>query len=112
MTDTPKTEHRRIRRFLLFVPLFIAGAFVFGFVLMLLWNVLMPQLFHLSRIGYWQALGLFILGRLLLGGFSPTTRVRVHRPPFGESRPAPPADAYQSWWEAEGKASFEQYLKR
>jgi hypothetical protein len=29
----------------------------------------MPTLFGLVRITYWQAFGLFVLGRLLFGGF-------------------------------------------
>jgi hypothetical protein len=35
--------------------------FLFGFVVMLLWNWLMPELFGLKRIGYWQAWGLLLL---------------------------------------------------
>lgn len=42
---------------------------VFGFVVMSLWNWLMPALFALPRIGMWQALGIFFLSRLLFGGF-------------------------------------------
>jgi hypothetical protein len=40
-----------------------------GFVTMNLWNWLMPVLFGLRVIGFWQALGLLILSKLLLGGF-------------------------------------------
>jgi hypothetical protein len=46
----------------------VAGA-VLGFVIMHLWNWLMPSLFGLNMITFWQALGLFVLGKLLLGGF-------------------------------------------
>jgi hypothetical protein len=46
----------------------VAGA-VLGFVIMHLWNWLMPSLFGLNVITFWQALGLFVLGKLLLGGF-------------------------------------------
>jgi hypothetical protein len=35
---------------------------------MLLWNELMPILFNLPAINFWQALGLLILGRLFFGG--------------------------------------------
>lgn len=34
-----------------------------------LWNGIMPQLFGLASIGFWQALGLFLLSQLLTGGF-------------------------------------------
>lgn len=40
-------------------------AFVFGLVVMALWNWLMPEIFGLSRITYWQAWGLFLLFSIL-----------------------------------------------
>ena len=42
---------------------------VFGFVTMQLWNWLMPAVFGLRVITFWQALGLLILGKILFGGF-------------------------------------------
>jgi hypothetical protein len=39
-----------------------------GLAVMLLWNQLVPQLFHGPELRYWQALGLLILSRLLVGG--------------------------------------------
>ena len=42
---------------------------VFGVAVMLLWNVLMPQIFALPKIGYLQAAGLLVLARILFGGF-------------------------------------------
>jgi hypothetical protein len=52
-----------------FFPLFAAVAlFLFGSVIMLLWNWLMPEIFGLQVITFWQALGLFILSRILFSG--------------------------------------------
>ena len=42
---------------------------LFGWVVMSLWNLLMPAVFSLEPIGFWQALGLFLLSRILFGGF-------------------------------------------
>jgi hypothetical protein len=39
----------------------------FSAVIMLLWNWLMPHIFNCPDINFWQALGLFILCRLLFG---------------------------------------------
>ena len=36
-----------------------------GLLVMVLWNWLMPDLFGLETIGYWQAVGLFVLCHLL-----------------------------------------------
>jgi len=38
-------------------------------VVMLLWNWLMPAIFGLVSIGFWQALGILVLCRLLFGRF-------------------------------------------
>ncbi|MDR2868492.1 MAG: hypothetical protein LBV46_03010, partial [Bacteroidales bacterium] len=34
-----------------------------------LWNALIPAIFGLVCINFWQALGLLVLGRMLFGGF-------------------------------------------
>jgi hypothetical protein len=44
-------------------------AFVFGYFVMLLWNWLMPELFGLITITFWQAAGIVLLARLIFGGF-------------------------------------------
>jgi hypothetical protein len=46
----------------------IIAIVVFGNVVHSLWNWLMPALFHLPLITFWQALGLMALGWILFGG--------------------------------------------
>lgn len=49
---------------------FVASVFVFGAILafptMWLWNWLVPELFHLSTISFWQAWGLLLLSGILI----------------------------------------------
>jgi len=59
----------RLRRILKVVIFGVLAVGVFGALIMLLWNWLMPTLFGLHQITFWQALGLFLLSRLLVGGF-------------------------------------------
>jgi hypothetical protein len=47
----------------------VAAILVAGFVVMHLWNWLMPALFGGHPITFGQALGLLVLSRLLFGGF-------------------------------------------
>jgi hypothetical protein len=42
---------------------------LFGLVVMSLWNWLMPTIFGLRTITFWQALGLVFLSKILFGGF-------------------------------------------
>jgi hypothetical protein len=61
------------RKFLLFAPLAIVGFAAFiavcGFVVQQLWNWLMPAIFGLRALTFWQGLGLLALCRILFGGF-------------------------------------------
>jgi len=62
-----KTMFRR--RWYFFVPLILVAFAAFGLITMHLWNWLMPVLFHLPEITFWQTVGLMLLSRLILGGF-------------------------------------------
>ena len=62
---------RRFLRVLKVLAIVIVAIAVFGFVVSNLWNALMPNLFGLRTITFWQAVGLILLGRLLFGGFRP-----------------------------------------
>jgi len=48
---------------------FLAVAAGFSAAVMLLWNWLIPAIFGLSAISFWQALGILILSKLLFGSF-------------------------------------------
>lgn len=46
-----------------------AMVLVFGFVVMHLWNWLVPAIFDGPTVNFWQALGVLLLARILTGGF-------------------------------------------
>ena|SRR5258705_3142889 len=60
-------------RWLLLAPVVIVAFAAFvalgGECVKLLWNGLMPAIFGLPPIRFWQALGLLALARILFGGF-------------------------------------------
>jgi len=49
-------------------PAMVLFGWLFGEIVMHLWNWLMPALFGLKLISFWQAIGLLILARILVGG--------------------------------------------
>jgi hypothetical protein len=51
------------------IPIGILAVALFGYVTMSLWNWLMPMLFGLRTVTFWQAIGLLLLSKLLFGGF-------------------------------------------
>jgi hypothetical protein len=60
----------RVLKIALFASLAVT---VVSFLVMSLWNVLMPGIFAVRAISFWQALGLLVLSKILFGGFRPYT---------------------------------------
>jgi hypothetical protein len=62
----------RSYRFLKVLKIALFGALAVAavsFIVMSLWNALIPGIFALHAISFWQALGLLVLSKLLFGGF-------------------------------------------
>ena len=64
-----KMKVRGIVRGLVFFLMAALAAILFSFVVKWLWNWLMPALFGLHLISFWQALGVLILSKILFSGF-------------------------------------------
>ena len=58
----------RVLKFLALLPLFLVVFAGFVWAVSALWNGLMPEIFGLRTITYWQALGLMVLSWILFGG--------------------------------------------
>jgi len=100
-------------------------ALVFGIVVKLLWNWLMPAIFGLGEISYWQAFGIVVLCKLLFGAFGHHHKDRTNH--FHKKYPDWKAEFhaekkedgmiegwkhYKQYWQEEGKAAFEDYIHR
>lgn len=99
-----------------------ALAILFGFVIMWLWNWLMPELFGLSELTYWQAVGLFILFKILLGscggsGGGDCKKHKSHKRSKHECG-SDSKDSFFKWkhydkfWKEEGKQAYNDYVER
>lgn len=64
------------------VPLIIvcaAGIFLLlGFVVMSLWNAILPDITNVKPINFWQSMGLLLLAKILFGGFGGWRHKRQH----------------------------------
>ena len=58
------------KKFIFFLPVVALIAAVLGYVVMYLWNCILPEVTHAGRINFWQALGLLVLCRILFGNFN------------------------------------------
>jgi hypothetical protein len=63
-------NRRRARKLFVLIPIGILAIAIFGFGVMSLWNWLVPALFGGRLITFWQALGMLVLSRILVGGLS------------------------------------------
>ncbi len=69
---------RRTLRILKFAAIAVLFLAAFSFVVMGLWNWLMPALFGWHVITFWQALGILILSKILFGGGRGRPRPHVY----------------------------------
>lgn len=54
---------------LMIILIAIAAITAFGFIVMGLWNAILPAVIGVKAITFWQALGILILSKILFGGF-------------------------------------------
>ena len=99
----------------------IVLAAVFGILVKLLWNALMPAIFGLPAIGYWQAIGMVVLGHILFGaghGSHRYERSRKKKKPvlaeevekYSLSREM--EQDYAEFWREEGRDAFKSWMRR
>ena len=96
----------------------IVFAALFGFVIMWLWNWLMPELFGLSIISYWQAVGLLILSKILFGGLgcgnsgSSSSKDKSNCRNENSKVDFSKWQLYDKYWEEEGDEAYKSYTER
>lgn len=107
MFDRTEFAHRATKKivaciigFFIFVPLLL---FIFGEIVRSLWNWLMPALFHLGAVTFWQAIGLMILSWLLFGGLRGVGRVGSRRRDWG-----PMHGRWNARWEERWEQRWQQ----
>ncbi len=59
----------RFGKVLMILLVATAAIFLFGFIVMNLWNAILPGVLHVGTISFWQALGILLLSKILFGGF-------------------------------------------
>ena len=87
-------------------------AFIFAFIVMFLWNRLMPDIFGLVQISYFQAFGLVILARLLVGGWHHGHGRSGEKYSDSDRENKKTDEAYKRYWAEEGREAFDKYLKK
>jgi hypothetical protein len=127
--DFPFPPPLRVARFVGMVILGVlaaaAFALVFGWLVMLLWNWLMPAIFGLGVITYWQAFGIVVLAKLVFGAvgggrghgrqWHGSRRDWKHWDWGGRGGRFSGPERWRYWrefWEQEGRQAFDRFLER
>ncbi|MBR9971797.1 hypothetical protein [Magnetospirillum sulfuroxidans] len=108
-----RTPLRMIRHVLLGLAAALVFAIVFGAVVMLAWNAVIPDLFGLPPLNFWHAVAILVLVRVLTGRFTPGRHGHHRRfsRTFGHRHGANAA-LYSAWWDAEGASAFQAYADK
>ncbi|MFS4492989.1 hypothetical protein [Maribacter sp. 2308TA10-17] len=94
---------------------------LFGYGFMLLWNWLMPEVFGLPSLSYWQGVGILVMAKLLFGNFEGkghkkhSKKGRKHfRNKMNDSCKSDFSkwEFYDKFWKEEGEKAFEAYVER
>ena len=91
------------------------------YVLMRLWNWLLPDLFGAPMINYWQALGIMVLAKLIFGfgGSGGGKSKSKQKSDFKSSRKCGSLRSdfdewkhYDNFWKEEGESAYKAYLEK
>jgi hypothetical protein len=110
MYDPPRLSKRSRGRLLLVhlafgIVLAATLALAFGWVVMLLWNAVLPAVAPVRALTYCQGVALLVLARLLVGGLGHGGHgASRHR--HGEAW-----RKYEKWWDEIGQHSFDEYSR-
>ncbi len=93
-------------------------AILFGFVIMWLWNWLMPVIFGLPLLTYWQAVGRYILFKIILGSSGGGGKSHKSSKHSKSSCKKEPKSEFSKWkyyddfWKEEGDRAYKEYVER
>ena len=112
----------------IFIAIAVVGlAILFGYLIMWLWNALMPEIFGLPTVTYWQGVGLFVLAKIIFGfgggdcggnkksGRRSSKRKKHKFKSYYEKKcngNFSEWEHYDEFWEEEGSEAYRDYLER
>ncbi len=105
-----------------FILFIILVTLLVGYIVMWLWNWLMPELFGLKTLTYWQAVGLLFLAKIFFGfgsgGPGKGNGKRKFRKKFSKEKCGGLRRDFDDWklydrfWKEEGENAFKNYVHK
>ena len=120
-----KKVESTVKKVVKVIAMVILGVLIFllaNYLLMRLWNWLMPDLFGVGTVTYWQALGVFVLAKLLFGfgggggkskgGTSHKKKIKSSNTCMPWRRDFDEWKHYDQFWKEEGEEAFKTYVEK
>ncbi len=119
-----KKMEKYLKKIVKVIAMIVLGGILFllaNYLLMRLWNWLMPDLFGVGTVTYWQALGIFVIAKLLFGfggggggksksSSSHKKKVRSSNKCGSWRRDFDEWQHYDQFWKEEGEHAFKAYV--
>lgn len=80
MFNKNKTGRFTPKKILIYVVFFIAIATALSYLVMFLWNAILPDVIGVNTLSFWQAAGLLLISKILFGGFGGHRKHKKHGP--------------------------------
>ncbi len=103
------------------VTVAVVFVLVFGYLVQLLWNATLAEMFGFPAISFWQAIGLFVLAKLFFGfGTGGSRSDRKQKKGSPDQGPAAESqdvskladdETFMKYWQEEGKESYEAFRR-
>lgn len=93
---------------------------LFSYGFMYLWNWLMPDVFGINKVTYWQAVGILVMTKIIFGGFGDHDSGKKKKK-SKKCRPRKSSQLktdftkwkhYENFWKEEGEQAYNEYVAR
>lgn len=122
MEKTTKYYVYKAFKIFFYIILGLCIAFLVGYIVMRLWNWLMPDLFGLPEIDYWKAVGVLLLSKIIFGfGSGDGPSKRKNKKPKKGYKTNPCSSMrndfskwkhYDEFWKEEGEQAYKNFVER
>ena len=122
MKNSAKLYVSKSFRIFFYVLLGLCLAFLVGYVVMHLWNWLMPSIFGVPEIDYWKAVGVLLLSKIIFGfggGNGPGKSKNMKKKKYARFNSCSSTKNefsqwkyYDEFWRDEGEQAYRDYVVR
>lgn len=111
---------KKVLKYILIAILAVVFLLLFSYGFMYLWNWLMPDVFGINKVTYWQAVGILVMAKIIFGGFGDHDSHKKKK----KSKKCRPRKSshlttdftkwkhYENFWKEEGEQAYNDYVAR